>query len=166
MLRRACGERFWSKVHAPRINGKPKPLPEEVVIIVNTENVQGRDILAVHGLVMGNTIRSKNVGKDIGAGLKAKDGYHIVVVRSTMLPGSVEDAVVSEVEYASGKRMGTEFGVAINPEFLRESTSIHDFYNPPMTVIGESDYACGLEEGGAYALWYRLSFEPVGSGTE
>jgi len=80
---------------------------------------------------------------DIGRGLKNHKGYHVVVARSTMLPGSVEQVIVPEVEYASGKRAGRDFGVAINPEFLRESTSIQDFYNPPVTVIGALDARSG-----------------------
>lgn len=85
----------------------------------------------------------KQCARDVGAGLKDKDRYHVIVVRSTMLPGSVEEAVIKEVEYTSGKRAGEDFGVAINPEFLRESTSIHDFYNPPMTIIGQFDERSG-----------------------
>ncbi len=80
---------------------------------------------------------------EIGECLKHKSAYHVVVVRSTMLPGSVESVVIPELEAASGKAMGTDFGVAINPEFLRESTSVQDFYNPSVTVIGANDEHSG-----------------------
>lgn len=73
--------------------------------------------------------------RDIGAGLKAKQDYHVVVIRSTMLPGSIESQVIPELEYTSGKKAGRDFGVAMNPEFLREGSSIHDFYNIAYSYI-------------------------------
>jgi len=79
----------------------------------------------------------------IGLGLKNKNSYHVVVARSTMLPGSVEDVIIREVKYQSGKKAGTDWGVVMNPEFLRESTSVHDFYHPDITVIGELDRKSG-----------------------
>lgn len=78
----------------------------------------------------------RRVCDDIGKALKSKSAYHIVVVRSTMLPGSVRGTVIPALEGSSGKKAGKDFGVAINPEFLRESTAVYDFYNPPKTVIG------------------------------
>jgi GDP-mannose 6-dehydrogenase len=81
----------------------------------------------------------ERVSEEIGAGLAAKDGYHVVVARSTMLPGSTEEAVVRPLERTSDKRCGSDFGVCFNPEFLREGTSIRDFYDPPFTVIGADD---------------------------
>ncbi len=84
----------------------------------------------------------ENVSQEIGLAIKEKDDYHIVVVRSTMLPGTIEDTIIPILENESCKRADVDFGVAINPEFLRESTSVYDFYNPPKTVIGalrESD---------------------------
>ena len=74
----------------------------------------------------------KRVCQEIGAALELKRGYHIVAVRSTMLPGTVAGVVIPALEVYSGKRSGRDFGVAINPEFLREGTSIHDFNNPPL----------------------------------
>jgi GDP-mannose 6-dehydrogenase len=81
----------------------------------------------------------KRISQEIGAALASKRRYHIVVMRSTMLPGTVEETVIPILEVYSGKRAGRDFGVAINPEFLREGTSIHDFYNPPFTLIGSED---------------------------
>jgi len=76
--------------------------------------------------------------REIGRGLDA-DPWRVVVVRSTVLPGSVEGVVVPALEEASGLVAGRDFGVAMNPEFLRESTSLEDFYDPPVTVIGALD---------------------------
>ena len=80
----------------------------------------------------------RRVCEQIGQVLAHKAGYHIVVARSTMLPGSMESVVVPTLEAASGRRAGTDFGVCSNPEFLREGTAVRDFYNPPKTVIGEN----------------------------
>lgn len=78
----------------------------------------------------------ERVSQQIGSSLATKDGYHIVVARSTMLPGSTEEVVIPALEQASAKRAGIDFGVGFNPEFLREGNSIEDFYDPPFTVIG------------------------------
>jgi GDP-mannose 6-dehydrogenase len=67
----------------------------------------------------------------------------VIVMRSTMLPGTMRDVVIPALERASGKRAGEEFGVCINPEFLREGTAVHDYYHPPKTVIGEVNRASG-----------------------
>ncbi len=81
----------------------------------------------------------KRVCQQIGAALEAVRHYHIVTIRSTMLPGTIAETVVPTLEVYSGKRAGRDFGVAINPEFLREGTSIHDFNHPPFTLIGADD---------------------------
>ncbi len=85
----------------------------------------------------------RRCANDIGLGIAHKTGYHVVVARSTMLPGSVETVIVKELETASEKQVGVDFGVAMNPEFLRESTSVFDFFSPPMTVIGQYDEKSG-----------------------
>lgn len=81
----------------------------------------------------------KSVCKEIGAALEHKRGPHIVVVRSTMLPGTIDEVVTPTLEVYSGKKRGADFQVCINPEFLREGTSIKDFYSPPFTLIGADD---------------------------
>jgi GDP-mannose 6-dehydrogenase len=85
----------------------------------------------------------RRVCQEIGGALKHKKSFHVVVARSTMLPGSMRDMVIPTLEEASGKRAGVGFGVCINPEFLREGTAVWDYYNPPKTVIGESDRKTG-----------------------
>lgn len=81
----------------------------------------------------------KRVCQEIGAALENKRARHIVVIRSTMLPGTIEDVVVPALEVYSGRKAGRDFGVCINPEFLREGTAVKDFYAPPFTLIGADD---------------------------
>lgn len=80
---------------------------------------------------------------EIGVALRDKPERHTVVIRSTVLPGTVKSVVAPLLEDTSGKRAGRDFGLAINPEFLRESTAIADYNAPPMTVIGEWDETSG-----------------------
>jgi GDP-mannose 6-dehydrogenase len=75
----------------------------------------------------------------IGDALRDRDGFHGVVIRSTLLPGSVGDELVPRLERQSGRAAGESFAVAINPEFLREGTAIHDYRHPPFTLIGSDD---------------------------
>ncbi len=79
------------------------------------------------------------VSEDIGSVLRDQDGFHVVTVRSTMLPGSVHTSVIPTLEQSSGKAAKIDFGVCINPEFLREGTAVDDYYNPPFTLIGADD---------------------------
>jgi GDP-mannose 6-dehydrogenase len=81
----------------------------------------------------------ERVCEDIGAALRGRDGFHVVVVRSTVLPGTLNSLVIPTLERASGRRIGEGLGVAFNPEFLREGTAVYDFENPPKTVIGATD---------------------------
>ncbi len=84
----------------------------------------------------------KRVCAQIGEALSDHAG-HTVVVRSTMLPGTMRNVVIPALEEASGLKAGEDFGLCINPEFLREGTAVHDYFNPPKTVIGELDRASG-----------------------
>jgi len=81
----------------------------------------------------------RRVCEQIGAALADKSERHTVVIRSTMLPGSVESVVQTALESTSGKKAGKDFGLCVNPEFLREGTSLKDFYAPPFTLIGAGD---------------------------
>lgn len=85
----------------------------------------------------------RRVCEQIGSTLKNKGDYHVVVIRSTMLPGSINETVIPALEMSSGLTEGRDFGVCINPEFLRESTAIFDYHNPPKTVIGETNERSG-----------------------
>ncbi len=85
----------------------------------------------------------RKVCEEIGAAIKEKSSFHVVVARSTMLPGSMRALVIPTLEAASGKVAGVDFGVCNNPEFLREGTAVYDYYNPPKTVIGETDAKAG-----------------------
>ncbi len=79
------------------------------------------------------------VCREIGKVLKDKSAFHLVVLRSTVLPGTAESIVIPALEQASGKRLGDGFGVCVNPEFMREGTAIADFMEPSMTIIGSAD---------------------------
>lgn len=83
----------------------------------------------------------EEVTAQIGAALREKDGWHVVVYRSTMVPGTCEKLLIPLLEKQSGKRAGVDFGVCVNPEFLREGTSVRDFLDPPKTVVGGTDSA-------------------------
>lgn len=84
----------------------------------------------------------KRVCQQIGEALKDHHG-HTVVIRSTMLPGTMRNVVIPALEESSGLKAGEDFGLCINPEFLREGTAVHDYFHPPKTVIGEIDAASG-----------------------
>ena len=85
----------------------------------------------------------KRVCEDIGDALRDKASGHMVVFRSTMLPGTSEDILTPILEAHSGKKVGTGFDVSYNPEFLREGSSVYDFYHPPKIVIGEREKGAG-----------------------
>ncbi len=99
----------------------------------------------------------ERVCTEIGSALRLKASYHTVVIRSTMLPGSMEEVVIPALEKASGYRLGDKFGVAYNPEFLREGTSVEDFYHPPFTVIGQRE----TRDAEALAQVYEAIQAPV-----
>jgi GDP-mannose 6-dehydrogenase len=81
--------------------------------------------------------------EQLGDYLAVAPSYHVVNIRSTVLPGTVNDALIPILEARSGKVAGRDFGVCMNPEFMREGTSIADFYSPPFTVIGQLDSRSG-----------------------
>ncbi len=81
----------------------------------------------------------ERVVHEIGVALKQKNSYHVIVLRSTVLPGTTESLVIPTVEKASERRAGTDFAVCYNPEFMREGTAVADFLQPPYTVLGAQD---------------------------
>ncbi|MCH1867673.1 nucleotide sugar dehydrogenase [Nocardioides sp. CFH 31398] len=90
-----------------------------------------------------STEHLERVSEELGLALADKDAWHTVVFRSTMLPGTCEGLLVPLLEKFSGKQVGVDFGVCVNPEFLREGSSVSDFYDPPKTVVGQSDDRAG-----------------------
>ena len=85
----------------------------------------------------------ENVCREIGRAIGRKDSYHVVVVRSTVLPNTVCDHVIPVLEETSGKCAAEDFGVCMNPEFLREGSAIADYDQPSLIVIGELDFRSG-----------------------
>ncbi|MEP6925908.1 MAG: nucleotide sugar dehydrogenase [Pyrinomonadaceae bacterium] len=85
----------------------------------------------------------KRVSQQIGEAISRKSRGHVVVMRSTMLPGTIESLVKPTLEIYSDKKAGLDFDVCVNPEFLREGTSIKDFYSPPFTLIGADSNEAG-----------------------
>ena len=85
----------------------------------------------------------RRICEQIGQALRLKDGRHTVVIRSTILPGTMRKVAIPTLEEYSGKSAGKDFGICYNPEFLREGTAVKDFRFPPKTVFGELDEASG-----------------------
>lgn len=81
----------------------------------------------------------KKSAEEIGIALKGKNAYHVVVVKSTVTPGTTDEVVSPILEKYSGKKAGIDFGVGMNPEFLREGSAVNDFMNPDRIVIGGTD---------------------------
>ena len=93
----------------------------------------------------------QRVCEQIGSALRTHDGAPAVVIRSTMLPGTMREVVIPALESRSGRRAGADFGVCVNPEFLREGTAVHDYLHPPKVVIGELNRASGDPVASLYA---------------
>lgn len=93
----------------------------------------------------------EKVSRDIGSALKETESYHVVVVKSTVVPGTTERAVIPNLEEYSGKGAGQDFGVCMNPEFLREGSAIEDFVKADRVVIGELDKKSGNVLEAAYS---------------
>lgn len=93
----------------------------------------------------------ENVSREIGAAIAGKDDYHLVIIRSTVLPGTVRNRVIPWLEEASGRTAGIDFGICMSPEFLREGSALEDFEQPPLTLIGEFDPHSGEVASETYA---------------
>ncbi len=81
----------------------------------------------------------KAASRSLGSAIGKKDGYHVVVVKSTVVPETTEKVVVPIIEQASGRKPGVDFGAGMNPEFLREGKAVDDFMDPDKIVIGAID---------------------------
>jgi GDP-mannose 6-dehydrogenase len=95
----------------------------------------------------------ERVSEQIGTALRDKPSYHVVVVRSTVLPGTTHAVVIPALERTSGKKYGDGFGVSVNPEFLREGTALKDFRKPPLTLVGHNHAA---DASGTIALYQAI----------
>src|SRR5438128_1692383 len=95
----------------------------------------------------------ERVSEEVGTALRDKADYHVVVVRSTVLPGTTHQTVIPVLERTSGKKYGDGFGVSVNPEFLREGTALKDFRKPPLTLVGHNHAA---DASGTIALYQAI----------
>ena len=83
-----------------------------------------------------NVEHLRSVSEEIGKALRLVNRYHIIIVRSTVLPGTTENIVIPSLEKSSGKKAFRDFGVLVNPEFMREGESVEDFYYPAKIIVG------------------------------
>ncbi len=104
-----------------------------------------------HVIAVKSTSVIKAASKSIGISLRNSENYHVIAVKSTVVPETTQNVVIPIVEEYSQKRAGIDFGVAVNPEFLREGRAVHDFVNPDRIVIGELD----KRSGGVVAQLYE-----------
>src|SRR6266700_5699506 len=103
----------------------------------------------------------KNVTEDLGSVLREKRGYHLVVVKSTVVPGTTNGTVRRFLEQSSGKKVGSEVGLCANPEFLKEGTAINDALHPDRIVIGSNDKKSANQLTRLYRKFYGSQLPPV-----
>lgn len=151
-------------------NGKPTVVEREIDKIIAEEFAAGRisATTSVEDAVLNSDISFICVGTpvdelgglslkyiesiiaSIGQALRKKDSFHIIVIRSTVPPGTNEE-MGKKIETISGKKLHHDFAMVSNPEFLREGKAVGDFFNPPMTVIGCDDANARKEMHSVYA---------------
>jgi len=93
----------------------------------------------------------ERVVSEIGELLRNGNSFHVVVIRSTVVPGTLDTVVRPLLEQKSGRQEGTDFAICMNPEFMREGTGIDDFYNPPFTIIGTCHDRASNRVAGMYS---------------
>jgi UDPglucose 6-dehydrogenase/GDP-mannose 6-dehydrogenase len=125
LLRRHIGERLKATADLERA-----VLDTEITLIAVGTPFDGERIDLAH---------VRRAAREIGEALRLKIDYHVVVVKSTVVPGTTDNAVTPELERGSGKRAGEDFGVGNNPEFLTEGQAVRDFLEPDRIVIGGAD---------------------------
>ncbi|MEM1540673.1 MAG: UDP-glucose/GDP-mannose dehydrogenase family protein [Candidatus Bathyarchaeia archaeon] len=99
--------------------------------------------------------------KEIGKALNEKDGYHLIAVKSTVIPGTTEKLVKPTIERFSRKQCGKDFGLCVNPEFLREGSAIHDVLHPDRIIIGEYDKKSGNTIETLFRNFYENEIPPI-----
>lgn len=102
----------------------------------------------------------EDVAHEIGEALRDKETYHLVVVRSTIIPGTTENMIIPIIEKYSRKVCGKDFGLCMNPEFLREGSALDDVFHPDRIVIGEYDLESGDMLDGLYRELYSDDVPP------
>ena len=103
----------------------------------------------------------KKSAREIGQALKEKSAYHLVVVKSTVVPRTTEKVVKPTIEKYSNKRWGIDFGLCMNPEFLREGSALYDTLHPDRIVIGELDARSGEILESFYKEFYGKGIPPT-----
>jgi UDPglucose 6-dehydrogenase len=140
-----------SPIYEPLLDDYLKRVLQEKKLIATTDLKEAISKTTVSFISVGTPPRNdgsmdlkyvSEVSRQIGEALKKK-GYHVVVVKSTVVPGTTEDIVLKNLEKFSGKKTGKGFGLCMNPEFLREGKAMEDFLKPDRIVIGESDGKAG-----------------------
>jgi UDPglucose 6-dehydrogenase len=138
--------------YEPELEGLVKEMVEKDMLSGSTDNIEAikeSDItficVGTPSLPDGSADLSavEATAKDIGTVLKDMDNYHVVVTKSTIVPGTTENSVLPIVEKYSDKKVGRDFGLCMNPEFLRQGQAVHDSLNPDRIVIGEYDNKSG-----------------------
>jgi len=108
-----------------------------------------------------NLAHVKDSSVEIGKALRKKSGYHLVAIRSTVVPGTTDNLVRSTIEKRSQKKAGRDFGVVMQPEFLRQGSAIHDTVNPDRIVIGQYDQKSGETLMNVYRDFFGEKLPPI-----
>jgi UDPglucose 6-dehydrogenase len=103
----------------------------------------------------------KKATEELGTALQNKEDYHLVVVKSTVIPGTTNNTVKPVLEQSTGKIVGPSLGLCANPEFLKEGTAINDALHPDKIVIGSNDKKSGAQLTRLYREFYRSRLPPV-----
>ncbi len=106
-------------------------------------------------------IQIEEASKTIGTALSEKDDWHLIVVKSTVIPGTTENLIKPALERYSNKRIGEDYGLCANPEFLREGSAIKDVLHPDRIIIGEVDKRSGTTLENLYKNFYRDTLPPL-----